>query len=395
MRIHTMDVLETLREAFQKRYGAPPETVCFAPGRVNLIGEHTDYNGGHVFPCALSLGTWCAARRRTDGTVRLATLNIPRSGVLRHPLGYRAKPGSRCWSRYPEGVINAFRHAGFPIPTGMDLLFYGNIPSGSGLSSSASMEVVTGAVLRTLYDLHVSRVRLAQLGQYAENVYVGVQCGIMDQFASAMGRRGHAIYLDTATLRYEYAPLHLSDCRIAVCNSRVKHSLASSEYNLRRSQCETALAALRTVREDLPALGALTPEEFEAMSDAIPDPVCRKRARHAVYENARTKLALEALRADRLEDFGRLMNESHVSLRDDYAVSCPELDLLTELAWTTEGVVGSRMTGGGFGGCTVSIVKSRALERFQTELGRVYRERTGLEPEFYVVEPGDGVRRLV
>lgn len=389
-----MDVLQSVTEQFQKRYGAPPETVCFAPGRVNLIGEHTDYNGGHVFPCALSLGTWCAGRRREDSTVRLATGNIPRAGVIRHPLGYRARPGSRCWGRYPEGVISAFRHAGLKIPTGMDLLFYGNIPSGSGLSSSASMEVVTGAVLRELYGLRVSRVRLAQLGQYAENVYVGVQCGIMDQFASAMGRRGHAIYLDTASLRYEYAPLRLPDSRIVVCNSRVKHSLASSEYNLRRRQCETALAALRTAR-DIPALGALTPEEFDAMSDAIPDPVCRKRARHAVYENARTKLALEALREDRLEDFGRLMNESHVSLRDDYAVSCPELDLLTELAWATEGVVGSRMTGGGFGGSTVSIVKSEALAGFQEKLGRVYRERTGLEPEFYTVAPGDGVRRLV
>ena len=389
-----MDVLQSVSRQFEARFGAPPETVCFAPGRVNLIGEHTDYNGGHVFPCALSLGTWCAARRRTDSTVRLATGNIPRSGVLRHPLGYRARRGSRCWSRYPESVINAFRHAGFQIPTGMDLYYYGNIPSGSGLSSSASMEVVTGAVLRELYGLRVSSVRLAQLGQYAENVYVGVQCGIMDQFASAMGRRAHAIYLDTASLRYEYAPLRLPDSSIVVCNSRVKHSLASSEYNLRRSQCETALAALRTVR-DIPALCALTPEEFEALSERIPDPLCRKRARHAVRENARTQQALEALRADRLADFGRLMNESHVSLRDDYEVSCPELDLLTRLAWDTEGVVGSRMTGGGFGGCTVSIVKTEALADFQEKLARVYRERTGLEAEFYTVEAGDGVRRLI
>lgn len=389
-----MDQIAILQDRFRAVFGAAPETVCFAPGRVNLIGEHTDYNGGHVFPCALSLGTWCAARRRDDRTVRLYSANIPKAGVIEHPLDQPPPAEGRCWTRYPMGVVSAFRHFGYPVETGMDLLFKGNIPSGSGLSSSASVEVVTGTVLRELFALDAGLPDLAKLGQYAENVYVGVNCGIMDQFASAMGRRDQAIFLDTATLEYQYAPLRLGDAAILVCNSRVKHSLASSEYNRRRAECEQALFDLRAVRP-LESLGALSPEEFEELKGRISDPVCRRRAKHAVYENQRTKLALEALRADRLAEFGRLMNESHVSLRDDYEVSCPELDLLTELAWDTEGVLGSRMTGGGFGGCTVSILKKEAVPGFRERLGKAYQERTGKKPEFYTARPGDGARRLV
>ena len=387
-----MDHSTALTERFQTLFGERPEIVCFAPGRVNLIGEHTDYNGGHVFPCALSLGTWCAARRRAGDTVRFASRNIPRAGVTERPLGAPAEPGSRLWTRYPEGVIDAFLRDGQPLSGGLDLLYYGNIPSGSGLSSSASIEVVTGLALRELFGLDLTLPKLALLGQSAENVYVGVQCGIMDQFASAMGRRGSAIYLDTATLRYQYAPLRLRGYRLVVCNSKVKHSLASSEYNRRRQECEAALSELRRVRPELPSLGALSIEGFDALQDAIADPVCRKRAKHAVYENARTKQALDALRADRLDEFGRLMNESHVSLRDDYAVSCPELDLLTELAWSVDGVLGSRMTGGGFGGCTVSLLREEALPRFREVLREGYQKETGKTPDFYLARPGDGAR---
>ncbi len=388
-------MIQTLLDAFAERFGrgAAPR-LFFAPGRVNLIGEHTDYNGGHVFPCALTLGTYCAARKRDDRALRLYSLNFPDAGVVETSLDEtRPLPGG-CWGNYVLGVVRAFAEAGYAPERGLDLAFFGDIPAGSGLSSSAALEVLTGTMLKGMFGFPVGGTEAALLGQRAENDFVGLSCGIMDQFASAMGKRGHAIFLDTETLQYAYAPLELGDAHIMIVNSMVKHSLAGSAYNDRRNECERALEELRHVRPALPSLGALTPPEFDALADAISDPICRRRARHAVFENARTIAAFDALQKGELAAFGRLMNESHVSLRDDYEVSCAEVDLLTELAWACPGVLGSRITGGGFGGCTVSIVEDAAAERFSETLRREYAEKTGLDAQIYTVSAGDGAHEI-
>lgn len=385
---------EQVLSAFSRQFGGGAPRLFFAPGRVNLIGEHTDYNGGHVFPCALTLGTVCAARVRSDRKLRLYSLNYPDAGVVETDLDRKTPLPGGCWANYPLGVVRAFAAAGHVPDRGLDLAFFGNIPAGAGLSSSAAIEVLTGAVLRGLFDFPVDGVALAKLGQRAENDFVGLQCGIMDQFASAMGRRDHAIFLDTATLDFTYAPLKLSGAHILIVNSTVKHALAGSAYNDRRSECARALEALRSVRPGLPSLGALTPEEFDALADAVPDPVCRARAKHAVYENARTVDALAALKRGDLAEFGRCMNGSHVSLRDDYAVSCPEVDALVEIAWDCPGVLGARITGGGFGGCTVNIVSDAAAEEFAGRIRTEYARRTGRNAEIYTVSAGDGAREI-
>ena len=388
-------MIEQLLEEFSRRFGggAAPR-VFFAPGRVNLIGEHTDYNGGHVFPCALTLGTWCAARLRDDRALRFFSLNFPEAGVVETDLD-RAEPlPDKCWANYPLGVIRAFAAAGYAADRGLELAFFGDIPAGAGLSSSAAIEVLTGTALKGLFGFPVSGTDVALLGQRAENEFIGLSCGIMDQFASAMGRRDHAIFLDTATLDYAYAPLRLSGAHILIVNSMVRHSLAGSAYNDRRSECERALTALRKARPGLQSLGALTPAEFDALADAIPEPVCRKRARHAVYENARTLAAFDALQKGDLAAFGALMNESHISLRDDYAVSCDEVDALAEIAWRCGGVLGARITGGGFGGCTVNIVSDGAAEAFRAAIRREYAEKTGLEAQIYTVSAGDGAKEI-
>lgn len=386
---------EQLIKAFRELFGEEGELhVYFAPGRVNLIGEHTDYNGGHVFPCALTIGTYAVARRREDRKIRFYSQNFPKSGVVETSLDDLTPYEAAGWTNYPKGVMWAFEGRGYKLPSGIDMLIYGNIPNGSGLSSSASLEVLTGTVLRDLFGFDdLSMTDLAFIGQYSENNYNGMNCGIMDQFASAMGKKDHAIFLDTSDLSYEYASVKLEDAKIVITNSKVKHSLVSSAYNDRRKECETALKELQKVM-DVPSLGALTEDEFEAKKDAIQSEVRQRRAKHAVYENQRTIKAVEALKNNDIERFGALMNASHVSLRDDYEVSCEEIDVLVELAWKIEGVVGSRITGGGFGGCTVSIVKNDAVDTFIEQVGNGYREKTGHEAEFYVVEIGDGARVL-
>ena len=382
-----------LINGFQAVFGGRPELLAFAPGRVNLIGEHTDYNGGHVFPCALELGVSCAAKKREDDVLRFYSLDVPDAGVIELRLGELAPLRTKQWSCYPEGVIHAMREEGCAIGTGADMLFYGDIPAGMGLSSSAALEVVTGAALNGLFDLGLSNQQLALFGKTAENRYAGVNCGIMDQFASAMGKAGHAIFLDTASLKYRYAPLQLDDEELVIVDSRVKHSLAGSAYNDRRRGCEQALRDLQN-RLNVASLGALSPAEFELSAELITDPVCRRRARHAVYENARTITALEALERGMLDEFGKLMNASHVSLRDDYEVSCEELDVLTEIAWSLPGVVGARMTGGGFGGCMIAIVKKHAVDEFVRQVRERYLERTGLEAGFIIAKPGEGAHIL-
>lgn len=384
--------MEKMQEKFKELYGAEGDIrQYFAPGRVNLIGEHTDYNGGHVFPCALTFGIYGVARKRDDGVVRLYSENFPEEGVRSYELDEIATKQSR-WTDYPLGVIQTFRERGYEI-SGMDLLIEGNIPDGAGLSSSAALEVLTGVILKDLFSLQVTKTEIAQIGQYAENHFVGCNCGIMDQFASAMGKKDHAIFLDTAKLEYAYAPLILDGAKIVIINSKVKHSLASSAYNKRREECARALADLKKVI-DITSLGDLTEEAFLQMQNAIQDPVCRKRAMHAVTENQRTLKAAEALKENDLVAFGALINASHRSLRDDYEVSCPEIDLLTELAWKTPGVLGARITGGGFGGCTVNIVKEDAVEKLKEIVKKEYCAQVGMEPAFYEAEAGEGARRI-
>ena len=383
-------MLEKLRQEFEQKYGKHGDIRSyFAPGRVNLIGEHTDYNGGHVFPCALTLGTYGLARKREDNKLRFYSVNFDRLGVIETSLDDLTPYKAAGWTNYPKGVMWAFEGRGYKLPYGLDILVYGNIPNGSGLSSSASLEVLTGVILKDMFGFDVSMVDIALLGQYSENNFNGCNCGIMDQFASAMGKKDNAIFLDTNTLEYEYAPVVLEDAKIVIINSKVKHSLVDSAYNDRRNECETALKELQEV-VDIKTLGDLTEEEYEAHKDAIKSEVRQKRAKHAVYENQRAIKAVAALKANDVETFGKLMNASHISLRDDYEVSCEEIDILVNLAWEIEGVVGSRITGGGFGGCTVSIVKNDIVDRFIETIDVEYEKKVGHKVEFYVVDIGNG-----
>lgn len=365
----------------------------FAPGRVNLIGEHTDYNGGHVFPCALTIGTYGIARKREDRELRFYSMNFDSVGVITTSLDDLVPGEKASWTNYPKGVMWAFEKRGCQMECGMDVLIYGDIPNGSGLSSSASLEVLTGLMLKDLYGFEVSMTDIALIGQYSENNFNGCNCGIMDQFASAMGKKDNAIFLDTNTLEYKHVPIVLEDAKIVITNSKVKHSLVDSAYNDRRNECETALKELQQVM-DVKTLGDLTEEIFEEHRSAIKDEVRQKRAKHAVYENQRTIRAVEALEAGNIELFGKLMNASHVSLRDDYEVSCEEIDILVNLAWEMDGVIGSRITGGGFGGCTVSLVKNASVDTFIEAVGKTYKEKVGHDAEFYVVEVGAGAHVL-
>ena len=367
--------------------------VYFAPGRVNLIGEHTDYNAGHVFPCALTIGTYAAVKKRSDRKLRFYSMNFSNLGIIESSLDDLDTSKDGSWTDYLKGIMWTFEGKDMKIPCGMDILLNGNIPNGSGLSSSASIEVLMGYILKDQFGFDVSNVDLAKIGQYSENNFNGMNCGIMDQFASSMGKKNCAIFLDTANLNYEYAPINLEGMKIVVTNSKVKHSLVGSAYNDRRSSCEEAVKELNEVF-NINGLGELSIKEFENNKSLIKDEDRIKKAKHAVYENQRTISAVEALKCNDIVRFGKLMNESHVSLRDDYDVSCPEIDVLVDAAWSVDGVIGSRITGGGFGGCTVSIVKDEAIDDFKKVLTSKYKEKYDMEPEFYVVEIGDGPVRL-
>ena len=386
---------EQLVKVFKEKFGSEGDIRSyFAPGRVNLIGEHTDYNGGHVFPCALTIGTYAIVRKREDRNFRFYSTNFESLGVIEASLDNLKYDKALDWTNYPLGVVWAFIEKGYPVDCGFDMLLFGNIPNGSGLSSSASVEVVTGVALRDLFGYDdISMIDIALFGQYSENNFNGVNCGIMDQFAIAMGKKDQAIFLDTSDLSYTYAPIKLADEKIVIACSNKKRGLGDSKYNERRAECEEALAELQT-KLDIKALGELSEEEFEANKDLIKSEVRQRRAKHAVYENQRTLKAVDALKAGNLEEFGKLMNASHVSLRDDYEVTGIELDTLVENAWEQEGVIGSRMTGAGFGGCTVSIVKTDCVDKFIENVGKAYLEKIGYAADFYVVEIGDGPQTL-
>lgn len=366
----------------------------FAPGRVNLIGEHTDYNGGHVFPCALTIGTYGVIRKREDRKIRFYSMNFDKYGIMESSLDGLAYKKEDNWTNYPKGVIWAFKEHGYEITQGFDFACVGTIPNSSGLSSSASLEVLMSKMLIDVYGFtDVDMIKASLYSQYAENKFIGVNCGIMDQFAIAMGKKDCAIYLDTATLTYEYAPVQLKDEKIVIMNTNKKRGLGDSKYNERRQECETALEEIQRIK-NIQTLGELTEEEFEQVKGAIQDPVRMKRAKHAVYENQRTVKAVEALKKNNLKLFGELMNASHISLRDDYEVTGKELDTLVESAWKQEGVIGARMTGAGFGGCAVSIVKADQVARFIENVGKEYEEKIGYQADFYVVEIGSGPVQL-
>ncbi len=386
--------MNILVEDFIKVFGGSQEGVhrFLSPGRVNLIGDHVDYNGGFVFPCALSFGTYAIARKREDATIRLFSNNFKDLGIIVADVFNINYEESHDWANYPKGLVKVLQDAGYKIDTGFDVLFYGNIPNGAGLSSSASIELATAIVLKTLFNLEIEMLDMVKFSQKSENEFNGVNCGIMDQFAIGMGKKDHAILLDTNTLNYQYTPIKLQDVTIVIANTNKRRGLAESKYNERRGECETALTLLQQ-KIDITALGMLTEEVFEENKHLIEDEVVRKRAKHAVYENQRTIKAVKALNAGDLHCFGQLMNDSHISLRDDYEVSCNELDTLVSAAWKN-GSIGSRMTGAGFGGCTVNLVKTEDVETFIQNVGNEYQSAIGYSADFYIASIGDGTREI-
>ena len=384
--------VEELQKTFVDIYGQKEDAVYFAPGRVNLIGEHTDYNGGYVFPCALSFGTYLLLRKNGTAEVNFRSVNEPE--IITVGLDKIITPLAKgTWANYLIGVFAQFTKRGVQFEEGYDILIWGNVPLGAGLSSSAALEVVTAFGLNDQMKTGYNRAELAKIGQKAEHEFAFVNCGIMDQFASANGKKDHAIFLNCDTLEFELVPVKLNGIKVVISNTHSPHKLGT-EYNDRVRECQLAVEQLRTVCPELKNLAELTQIEFDKIKTAITDPIALKRARHVVGEVQRTVDAVKNLRAGQIEAFGKLMNASHVSLCEDYEVTGKFLDTLAEEAWKTDGVIGSRMTGGGFGGCTVSLVKEEAIEAFKTKVGKAYKEKTGLQADFYIAEIGDGAKKL-
>ncbi|MBT2724140.1 galactokinase [Bacillus sp. ISL-46] len=382
-----------LNKVFLDMFHILPRKAFFAPGRINLIGEHTDYNGGHVFPCAITYGTYAVARKREDQVIRLYSTNFTEKGIIEFNLNELDYEKEHNWANYPKGMIRYMIEAGYEIPTGFDCAIEGNIPNGAGLSSSASIELLTGVLVNGLFELEIPRLDLIKLGKKVENEFIGVNSGIMDQFAIGMGKKDAGILLDCQTLSYEYAPIHLDDYKILIMNTNKRRELADSKYNERRGECEEALAQLQQ-KLPIEALGQLSEAEFDENQYLITNETVRKRAKHAVYENVRTIKALEELKAGNLEAFGQLINQSHVSLRDDYEVTGVELDSLVGAAWKQPGVLGARMTGAGFGGCAIAIVENDKVENFIANVGSAYLEKIGYKAEFYAASIGDGAKEI-
>lgn len=390
-----MELIENLKNDFTEIFNENPTNIYFSPGRVNLIGEHTDYNGGNVFPCALSIGTYGLTTKRDDKKIRLYSNNFKDIGVIEFDLDQLKFEKEHDWANYPKGVIKTFKDHGFDISNGFNVLVYGNIPNGSGLSSSASLELLTSIILKDNFNLEVDMVSMVKMSQEAENKFIGVNCGIMDQFAIGMGAKDCAILLDCNTLEYRYSKISMNGYKLVIGNTNKKRGLVDSKYNERRSECEEALKILKKYK-NVSSLGELTEEDFESLEDKIENPIIRKRAKHAVLENIRTLKAVKTLENNDIKTFGELMNQSHISLRDDYEVTGIELDTLVEAAWDQkDNVIGSRMTGAGFGGCTISIVKEDAIDEFINYSTEKYEKIIGYKPSFYVVDISDGTRKLL
>lgn len=384
---------KVINDKFTEIFGEQAEATFFSPGRINLIGEHTDYNGGHVFPCAISLGTYGAARKREDNKLRFYSANFEDLGIIETSLDDLKYDKKDNWVNYAKGMIYFLKETGHDVDKGMDIFIEGNIPNGSGLSSSASLEMLIGVITQELFNLDIDRVDLVKLGMETENKFIGVNSGIMDQFAVGMGKQNQAILLDTNTLEYSYAPVDMGNNVIVIMNTNKRRELADSKYNERRSECETAVGELQA-KLDIKTLGELDAQTFDEYAYLIEDENRLKRARHAVWENQRTMQAQAALEEGDLEKFGRLVNASHVSLEHDYEVTGIELDTLAHTAWKQEGVLGARMTGAGFGGCGIAIVDKDKVEAFKENVGKVYTEKIGYAPAFYIAEIADGTKVL-
>lgn len=385
--------MEHLFEKFKEIFDIEGTNLFFSPGRVNLIGEHTDYNGGNVFPCAINFGTYAVARKREDNVIRLYSTNFEEEGIKEFTLDQLVNKKEDNWANYPKGVIWAFKEMGFDIDKGFDAVVYGNIPNGAGLSSSASLELLTSIIVKDYCDVKINMLNMVKLSQMAENQFIGVNCGIMDQFAIGMGEEDKAIFLDTNTLNYELVPCKLDGVKLVIANTNKRRGLADSKYNERRAECEEALANIKE-HMDINALGELDEKTFEEAKKYIKREVCIDRAEHAVLENRRTIKAVELLNKGDINGFGLLMNASHKSLKEKYEVTGIELDTLVELAQSEEGVIGARMTGAGFGGCTISLVKEENVDSFIKNVGEGYREKIGYNADFYVVTVGSGSRKL-
>ncbi|PKR83782.1 galactokinase [Heyndrickxia camelliae] len=382
-----------LSALFKEKFQGEHEKQFFAPGRINLIGEHTDYNGGYVFPCAITFGTYCFVKKRNDLIVRMYSVNFPEKGTIEYSIDELDYQTKHDWGNYPKGMLRFIRERGYHIPTGFDVLFYGNIPNGAGLSSSASIEILTGVMVDGLFQLGIPRLELVKLGQNVENHFIGVNSGIMDQFAVGMGKIDSGILIDCQSHEYQYAPIHLEKHQIIIMNTNKRRELADSKYNERRKECEEALSDLQKML-NIKTLGEIKEDIFEDYKYLIRKEIVRKRAKHAVYENQRTLKAFHALNNGDLQEFGILMNASHASLRDDYEVTGEELDTLVEAAWSQPGVVGARMTGAGFGGCAIAIVEKDKVADFIKEVGKLYKQRIGYMADFYVASIGDGAKEL-
>lgn len=387
-----MNILAELIRKYREIFSEDYDHVFFAPGRVNLIGEHTDYNGGYVFPCAINYGTYAVGKKRNDNIIRLFSENFKNDGIIEFSIeGIQKNDNS--WVNYPKGVIQMLKEHGYTINSGFDCCYFGDIPRGAGLSSSASIELSTAVMLDYFFSLSMDRLEMIKICQEAENKFVGVNCGIMDQFVVGMGRKNCGVLLNCNTLEFKYSKIELNDISIVITNSKKQRDLTESKYNLRRTECEEGLFKLKE-KLKINSLGDLSIEEFESNKDIIESDDIMRRVRHVVYENHRTKEAVEVLNEGNLKQFGKFMIDSHMSLRDDYEVTGKELDLLFELALDQEGVIGSRMTGAGFGGCTVSLVEDKYIEEFKRNVSEKYKGIIGYEPEFYIAKIGDGAKRV-
>lgn len=381
-----------LEQLFQSIFGKEAQGSYFAPGRINLIGEHTDYNGGHVFPAAITIGTYGLAGKREDRLIRFYSENFSELGIIEVSLDDLSYDKRHDWTNYPKGMIKYLIDAGCQIDQGMDILFYGTIPNGAGLSSSASIELLTGVIVNDLFQLEVPMLDLVKTGQKVENQFIGVNSGIMDQFAIGMGQKDQAILLDTNTLEYEMVPAAFGDYVIVIMNTNKRRELADSKYNERRAECEKALQLLQT-QLPIDSLGELSEETFEANKQLIPDERLIRRAKHAVTENQRTIQAKNALVQNDLTAFGQLLNASHASLREDYEVTGVELDTLVFAAQDQPGVLGARMTGAGFGGCSIALVQKETVEAFTQKVGQIYLDKVGYSADFYVANIADGAKK--
>lgn len=384
--------LNLIKSTYKTLFGHHPQNTFFAPGRINLIGEHIDYNGGLVFPAPITLGTYAAVSKRSDLLVSVYSINFKDNALITFSLDALEYDKSHGWANYVKGVIKYIKEEGYSLPHGLNIVFYGDIPNGAGLSSSASLEILTTTILNEVYLLGLTPIQTALIGQKVENLYMGLNSGIMDQCAIALGKKEHALLLNCQTLDYDYFPIALKDHSIVIMNTNKRRELADSKYNERRSECESALAKLNT-KLNAPNLCALSLDDLESNKALLSETEYR-RARHVISENQRVKQAAHCLETGDLTTFGKLLNASHASLCMDYEVTGIELDTLVSAALDTPGTIGARMTGAGFGGCSLAIVENDATEHFIKEVGEKYLDAIGYSASFYIASIGNGPTKL-